>query len=199
MSLSRSSSTGLSRPFSQRGGDGVDPRAWSRPHPNAQPRDGPAPPLFPLVTIGFLTLSSGEQARTVRVPEGWVEEALGSRPRDSSNKRRFQETLALAHGVRCPVCGTGDRITTRKGGFYRCNQCKQDFTLRTGTIFGRWHVPLHKRIYARYLVVTRARVSRLCSLPRDRRHAEAGLVCPRTASGSVRRQLREAERHYRNR
>ena len=42
----------------------------------------------------------------------------------------------------------------RKGGFYRCNQCKEDFTVRTGTIFERSHVPLHKWIYAMYLVVT---------------------------------------------
>lgn len=54
----------------------------------------------------------------------------------------------------CPECGGLDRITVRKGGFYRCNQCKQDFTVRTGTIFERSHVPLHKWIYAMYLVVT---------------------------------------------
>ena len=47
-----------------------------------------------------------------------------------------------------------DRITTRKGGFYRCNKCKVDFTVRTGTIFEWSHVPLHKWVYAMYLVVT---------------------------------------------
>ena len=33
-----------------------------------------------------------------------------------------------------PAAGalSGERITTRKGGFYRCNQCKEDFTVRTG-------------------------------------------------------------------
>ena len=45
-------------------------------------------------------------------------------------------------------------ITARKGGFYRCNQCKEDFTVRTGTIFERSHVPLHKWVYAMYLLVT---------------------------------------------
>jgi len=48
----------------------------------------------------------------------------------------------------------GERITARAGGFYRCNQCKEDFTVRTGTIFERSHVPLHKWIYAMYLLVT---------------------------------------------
>jgi transposase-like protein len=47
-----------------------------------------------------------------------------------------------------------ERITVRKGGFYRCNQCKEDFTVRTGTIFERSHVPLHKWIYSMYLLVT---------------------------------------------
>ena len=58
------------------------------------------------------------------------------------------------NGLRCPVCGLGERITTRKGGFYRCNQCNEDFTVRTGTIFERSHIPLHKWLYAMYLLVT---------------------------------------------
>ena len=41
----------------------------------------------------------------------------------------------------------------RKEGFYRCNGCKEDFTVRTNTIFERSHVPLHKWIYAMYLLV----------------------------------------------
>jgi len=48
----------------------------------------------------------------------------------------------------------GERITARAGGFYRCNRCKEDFTVRTGTIFERSHVPLHKWVYAMYLLVT---------------------------------------------
>jgi transposase-like protein len=48
----------------------------------------------------------------------------------------------------------GDRITNRTGGYYRCNPCKEDFTVRTGTIFERSHVPLHKWLYAMYLLVT---------------------------------------------
>jgi transposase-like protein len=73
---------------------------------------------------------------------------------DQETARVYLESRLWPNGVRCPVCGTGDRITTRKGGFYRCNQCKEDFTVRTGTIFERSHVPLHKWIYAMYLVVT---------------------------------------------
>ncbi|MGH7014721.1 MAG: IS1595 family transposase [Stellaceae bacterium] len=73
---------------------------------------------------------------------------------DQETARVYLEGRLWPNGVRCPVCGTGDRITTRKGGYYRCNQCAEDFTVRTGTIFERSHVPLHKWIYAMYLLVT---------------------------------------------
>ena len=68
--------------------------------------------------------------------------------------RVYLESRLWPEGAKCPVCKGGERITTRKGGFYRCNACKEDFTVRTGTIFERSHVPLHKCIYAMYLLVT---------------------------------------------
>jgi transposase-like protein len=67
---------------------------------------------------------------------------------------QYLEETMWPHGPVCPVCGGLDRITTRKGGYYRCNPCKEDFTIRTGTIFGRSHIPLHKWIYAMYLLMT---------------------------------------------
>jgi transposase-like protein len=73
---------------------------------------------------------------------------------DQETARTYLEGRLWPNGPRCPVCGLGERITARTGGFYRCNQCKEDFTVRTGTIFERSHVPLHKWIYAMYLLVT---------------------------------------------
>ena len=73
---------------------------------------------------------------------------------DQETARVYLESRLWPDGPRCPVCGLGERITARKDGFYRCNQCKEDFTVRTGTIFERSHVPLHKWIYAMYLLVT---------------------------------------------
>jgi transposase-like protein len=73
---------------------------------------------------------------------------------DQESARKYLEGRLWPHGVKCPHCGNHDRITARKGGFYRCNACKQDFTVRTGTIFERSHVPLHKWIYAMYLLFT---------------------------------------------
>jgi transposase-like protein len=73
---------------------------------------------------------------------------------DAEAARTYLEGRLWPHGVKCPACKSGERITVRKGGFYRCNACKLDFTVRTGTIFERSHVPLHKWIYAMYLLVT---------------------------------------------
>jgi transposase-like protein len=73
---------------------------------------------------------------------------------DQNTARVYLESRLWPNGTACPTCSGQDRITTRKGGFYRCNKCKLDFTVRTGTIFERSHVPLHKWVYAMYLVVT---------------------------------------------
>ena len=73
---------------------------------------------------------------------------------DQESARVYLESRLWPAGVRCPVCGLGERVTVRKDGFYRCNQCKEDSTVRTGTIFERSHVPLHKWLYAMYLLVT---------------------------------------------
>jgi transposase-like protein len=73
---------------------------------------------------------------------------------DAETARLYLESRLWPDGATCPSCMTRKRITTRKDGFYRCNQCKVDFTVRTATIFERSHVPLHKWIYAMYIVVT---------------------------------------------
>jgi hypothetical protein len=58
---------------------------------------------------------------------------------DQEAARVYLEARRWPQGPVCPVCQKGDRITTREGGFYRCNACKEDFTVRTGTIFERSH------------------------------------------------------------
>lgn len=73
---------------------------------------------------------------------------------DQETARTYLESRLWPNGVQCPYCKQDDRITVRKNGFYRCNACAEDFTVRTGTIFERSHVPLHKWVYAMYLLVT---------------------------------------------
>lgn len=73
---------------------------------------------------------------------------------DAEAARVYMEAKRWHDGAVCPVCDEAKRITTRKGGYYRCNACKTDFTVRTATIFERSHIPLHKWLYAMYLLVT---------------------------------------------
>ncbi len=73
---------------------------------------------------------------------------------DQESARLYLEGRLWPTGARCPVCGLGERVTARKAGYYRCNQCAEDFTVRTGTVMERSHIPLHKWLYAMYLLVT---------------------------------------------
>src|SRR3990167_9914056 len=74
---------------------------------------------------------------------------------DQEAARLYLESRLWPNGPVCPVCASGERITTRQVvGFYRCNACFEDFTIRTGTIFERSKIPLHKWLYAMYLMVT---------------------------------------------
>jgi transposase-like protein len=73
---------------------------------------------------------------------------------DEESARVYLEGRLWPLGTVCPTCQAQDRITPRANGYYRCNACQLDFTVRTGTIFERSHVPLHKWVYAMYLLVT---------------------------------------------
>ena len=76
---------------------------------------------------------------------------------DAETARVYLEKRRWNGHVVCPHCGGDTRITARGGkrlGYYRCRDCDNEFTVRTGTIFERSHVPLHKWIYAMYLTVT---------------------------------------------
>lgn len=73
---------------------------------------------------------------------------------DAESARTYFEQKRWPNGAICPSCNEAKRIDARKDGFYRCNACLNDFTVRTGTIFERSKVPLHKWLYAMYLLVT---------------------------------------------
>ncbi len=77
---------------------------------------------------------------------------------DERTARQHIERIRWDDHPSCPFCGHGDRIRreSRSGidGYYRCSACLKVFTVRTGTIFERSHVPMDKWLYAIYLVVT---------------------------------------------
>ena len=76
---------------------------------------------------------------------------------DAEAARLYLEERRWHGSPTCPLCGAFEKITARTGkriGYYRCHDCAGEFTVRTGTIFERSHVPLNKWVYAMYLVVT---------------------------------------------
>lgn len=69
--------------------------------------------------------------------------------------RQYLEGRLWPNGPICPECRSGENVGARPKGYYRCYACdKLTFTVRTGTIFERSHIPLHKWVYAMYLLVT---------------------------------------------
>jgi transposase-like protein len=82
---------------------------------------------------------------------------------DAQSAIDYFARILWADGIKCPYC-EGSDITPRKSipNFHRCNNCHKDFSIRVGTIFERSHIPLHKWLYAMYMVqVSRKGVSSL--------------------------------------
>jgi len=73
---------------------------------------------------------------------------------DAETARVYMEARRWPDGACCPSCGEARRIHAPRLGIYRCNACVSEFTIRTGTILERSKVPLHKWLYAMYLVAT---------------------------------------------
>ena len=75
---------------------------------------------------------------------------------DGNSARKFIERIRWNGNVVCPLCGSV-HVTGRKGdreGYYWCNDCKKEFTVRTNTIMERSHIPLNKWIWTIYKFVT---------------------------------------------
>lgn len=58
----------------------------------------------------------------------------------------------------CPLCGVEGKSTKLGGktqaGMFQCKDCRGKFTVRTGTIFERSHIPLHKWLLATHLMAS---------------------------------------------
>ncbi|MGH1524113.1 IS1595 family transposase [Leifsonia sp. L25] len=76
-------------------------------------------------------------------------------PTDAAARQYMEQRRWGGKPDACPLCGVVGRVQTRtRVGFFRCLDCRSDFTVRTGTVFERSHVPLNKWLYAMYLLVT---------------------------------------------
>jgi transposase-like protein len=82
---------------------------------------------------------------------------------DLTNPIFHDEAKATSHmeadrwpdGVICPLCGSIN--VHRMGGMtqagmFLCNDCREKFTVRTGTVFERSHIPLHKWLMASHIM-----------------------------------------------
>lgn len=74
---------------------------------------------------------------------------------DQGTAQIYLENLRWRGKVVCPLCG-GEHasLETRPGRYFWCPDCKGRFTVRTGTIFHRSHIPLDDWLYAIYLTMT---------------------------------------------
>lgn len=78
------------------------------------------------------------------------------------------ESVLWPNGPVCPKCGNADRIYVLDGvrskpskknpegivrhGLKKCGKCRQQFTVRVGTVFESSHIPLHKWFQAVHLL-----------------------------------------------
>lgn len=75
-------------------------------------------------------------------------------PDETVAREHMEERRWGGHPV-CPFCSAKERIQKKpRIGFYRCLSCKKVFTVRTGTVMERSHVPLNVWLYTMYLMTT---------------------------------------------
>src|SRR5690349_11090810 len=84
---------------------------------------------------------------------------------------KFLESVVWANGVVCPHCGvSGGRLYDLAGvrgkpskkspegairyGLKKCGECRQQFTVKVGTVFEHARMPLHKMLQAVHLMVS---------------------------------------------
>jgi transposase-like protein len=71
--------------------------------------------------------------------------------------RKHLEAVRWPDGPVCPFCKSGERVEALGGksmgkGWYHCNECREKFTVRVGTLYERSHIPLHKWLLATHLM-----------------------------------------------
>lgn len=62
--------------------------------------------------------------------------------------------IRFRDGAYCPHCGHKEVYQFSGGKRYRCAKCKQDFTIKTKTVFGESKLPIRKWYIAIYLLTT---------------------------------------------
>lgn len=88
---------------------------------------------------------------------------------DEAAAVRFFESRRWPEEKCCPRCGSTSVATMKnaKPMPYRCRDCRRFFSVRTGTVMERSHIPLRKWAYAIYLCVTSLKGVSSMKLHRD--------------------------------
>jgi transposase-like protein len=74
---------------------------------------------------------------------------------DEAKATEHMEADRWPNGVNCPHCGSLNvhkMAGKTQAGMFLCNDCREKFTVRTGSIFARSHIPLRKWLMATYLM-----------------------------------------------
>ena len=74
---------------------------------------------------------------------------------DETEARSFLERLRWPNGPVCHHCGESQRrYATKREGRFRCGnpECRKDYSVTTGTVMERSHIPLTKWLMAFYLM-----------------------------------------------
>jgi transposase-like protein len=74
--------------------------------------------------------------------------------KDEDTCHKHFAAIRFRHGEYCPHCGHTKIYTYAGGRKYRCAKCKENFTIKTGTVFGESKLPLRKWFIAIYLLST---------------------------------------------
>src|SRR5208337_4610715 len=78
---------------------------------------------------------------------------------DEDKAREVIEASRWPTGATCPHRGLSETVSKLGGksmgpGWYHCRQCREKFTVRTGTLYERSHIPLHKWLLATHLLTS---------------------------------------------
>lgn len=76
---------------------------------------------------------------------------------DEAAAIKHLESILWVDGIVCPKCGVIGNAYELKGkttriGLKKCGSCRQQFTVKIGTVFESSHIPLYKWLQATYLI-----------------------------------------------
>ncbi len=78
---------------------------------------------------------------------------------DEDKAREVIEASRWPNGAVCPYCSKSETVKPLGGksmgpGWFHCSECRKKFTVRTGTLYERSHIPLHKWLLATHLLTS---------------------------------------------